>query len=80
MSGYLYRAVFRNSVGSVTSDAARLTVNPISFKVLVGALQWAGPSHGKYQAYGEPEHHRPFRQSHGSEQGQDHRGLEVCQW
>ena len=49
MSGYLYRAVFRNSAGSVTSNAARLTVNPIPFKVLVGALQWTGPSHGKYQ-------------------------------
>jgi hypothetical protein len=50
MSGYLYRAVFRNSVGSVTSDAARLTVDPIPFKVLVGTLKWTGPSHGKYQA------------------------------
>jgi hypothetical protein len=50
MSGYLYRAVFKNSVGSVTSDAARLTVNPIAFKVLVGTLQWTGPSHGKYHA------------------------------
>jgi hypothetical protein len=50
MSGYRYRAVFRNSAGSVTSDAARITVNPIPFKVLVGTLQWTGPSHEKYQA------------------------------
>jgi predicted secreted protein len=50
MSGYLYRAVLRNSAGSVTSDAAGLTVNPIPFKVLVDPLQWTGPSHGKYQA------------------------------
>jgi hypothetical protein len=39
----------RNSAGSTTSDAAKLTVNPIPFKVLVGALKWTGPSHGRYQ-------------------------------
>jgi hypothetical protein len=50
MSGHLYRALFRSSAGSATSDAAKLTVNPIPFKVLVGTLQWTGPSRGKYHA------------------------------
>ncbi len=46
MDGYLYRAIFTNNVGSVTSAAARLTVNSLAWASLVLQNNWTAYNSG----------------------------------
>ncbi len=51
-SGYEYRAVFTNSVGSATSSAATLTVLPSNAPVVTGVFPNVGSSFGVVEIFG----------------------------